>query len=117
MLRMVVQQSAGLAARRNPHAMQPRQPGDVLALDMAGSLQARHRRWPGGLMNTLNDGSGEMPVVHIVEEDESSRLATARMLRTAGLTVRLYGSAPEFMANVPTGHGCVVFDLNLAGSR
>ena len=65
-------------------------------------------------MNTVN-GSGETPVVHIVEDDESSRIATARLIRAAGLAVKLYESASEFLAHLPTGHGCVVLDLNLTG--
>ncbi len=66
-------------------------------------------------MNTVNDGSGETPVVHIVEDDASSRIATARVLRAAGLAVKLYESASEFLAKLPTGHGCVVLDLSLPG--
>jgi len=57
----------------------------------------------------------ETPLVHIVEDDESSGTATARVLRAAGLAVRLYQSAPEFLAAHPAGHGCIVLDLSLPG--
>jgi FixJ family two-component response regulator len=59
--------------------------------------------------------SPETPLVHIVEDDESSGTATARVLRAAGLSVQLYGSAPQFLANLPASHGCIVLDLSLPG--
>ena len=39
----------------------------------------------------------DTPVVHIVEDDESCGLATARVMRAAGLAIRLYPSASRFM--------------------
>jgi len=57
----------------------------------------------------------ETPLVHIVEDDESSALATARVLRAAGLAVRLYPSASRFMEQSATGPGCIILDLNLPG--
>jgi len=58
---------------------------------------------------------GERPVVHVVEDHDSSRKATARVLRTAGHAVRLYASADEFLAKMPAGPGCLVLDLKLPG--
>jgi FixJ family two-component response regulator len=66
-------------------------------------------------MNDCNGASAETPIVHLVEDDESSRRATARVLRAAGLCVRQYGSVPEFLEKVPAGHGCIVLDLSLPG--
>jgi FixJ family two-component response regulator len=66
-------------------------------------------------MNARDSGSDETPTVHVVEDDEPSRRATARVLRAAGLSVRLYGSVPEFLAKAPTGQGCIVLDLSLPG--
>jgi FixJ family two-component response regulator len=57
----------------------------------------------------------EAPIIHLVEDDESSGVATSRLLRAAGLDVRLYRSAPEFLASLPSGPGCLVLDLSLPG--
>jgi FixJ family two-component response regulator len=54
------------------------------------------------------------PVVHVVDDDESSRDATARLLRAAGYTVRTYGSATEFLVS-SASRGCLVLDLELPG--
>ena len=54
-------------------------------------------------------------VVHVVEDDESSRTASSRLLRNAGYQVRLYSTAAEFLADPPGGGGCIVLDLNLPG--
>jgi FixJ family two-component response regulator len=59
--------------------------------------------------------SGAGPVVHVVEDDESSRTATARLLKTAGHAVRLYQSAAEFLEEMPGGPGCIVLDLRMPG--
>ena len=55
----------------------------------------------------------DAPVVHVVEDDASSAQATARVLRAAGLDVRLYASAAQLLADLPSGHGCIVLDLSL----
>jgi FixJ family two-component response regulator len=54
-------------------------------------------------------------VVHLVEDDESSRNASSRLLKSAGYEVRVYESASEFLAHSPTEAGCLVLDLNLPG--
>ena len=56
------------------------------------------------------------PVVHVVEDDPSSRKATARALRTSGHEVELYASADEFLTRMPEGPGCLVLDLELPGA-
>jgi len=55
-------------------------------------------------------------VVHVIEDDESSRTASSRLLRTAGYAVRIYGSADEFLAQPPTEAGCLVLDVQLPGA-
>jgi FixJ family two-component response regulator len=56
------------------------------------------------------------PAVHIVEDDEDVRIATARLLTMAGYTVQTYASASEFLARLPTAApGCVVLDVRLPG--
>jgi FixJ family two-component response regulator len=56
------------------------------------------------------------PIVHVVEDEESNREATARLLRAAGHAVRSYRSADEFLATWPrSATGCVVLDLRMPG--
>lgn len=52
-------------------------------------------------------------VVYVVEDDLASAKATARVLEAAGLLVRLYPSAAQFLASRPFDRGCVVLDLSL----
>jgi len=54
--------------------------------------------------------------VHLVEDDESSRIASSRLLRNAGYAVRTYSTADEFLAAPPSEAGCIVLDLRLPGS-
>lgn len=54
-------------------------------------------------------------VVHVIEDDESSRIAASRLLRNAGYTVRAYSTGDEFLAHPPTEAGCIVLDLRLPG--
>jgi len=56
-----------------------------------------------------------MPVVHVIEDDESSRTATVRLLTKAGYTVRAYASGNEYFATPPVEPGCVLLDLHLPG--
>jgi FixJ family two-component response regulator len=55
------------------------------------------------------------PVVHVVEDDASTREATARLLRSAGHDVATYGSAQDFLAAAAPAHGCLLLDLQLPG--
>ena len=60
--------------------------------------------------------SEQAPVVHHVDDDESTREATARFLRTAGHVVRTYETAERFLSTLPTHpRGCVILDLVLPG--
>ncbi len=57
------------------------------------------------------------PVVHVVEDDDDTRRATARFLSAAGYAVQTYGSAAEFLAQMPIAQpGCVVLDVQLPGA-
>jgi FixJ family two-component response regulator len=56
-------------------------------------------------------------VVHVIEDDESSRVASARLLRSLGHEVRVYPSASEFLDNPPAEAGCIVLDLRLPGQN
>lgn len=55
-------------------------------------------------------------VVHVIEDDESSRVAASRLLRNAGYTVRVYATGDEFMSDPPSEGGCIVLDLRLPGA-
>jgi FixJ family two-component response regulator len=55
-------------------------------------------------------------LVHLIEDDESSRIASSRLLRRAGHVVREYATADEFLAQLPIGGGCLVLDLHLPGA-
>lgn len=59
-------------------------------------------------------GEQQAPVVHLVEDDQSAREATARFLRAAGLVVKIHGTVAEFLA-ASRGPGCVVLDVRLPG--
>jgi FixJ family two-component response regulator len=62
-------------------------------------------------MDPAMDGG---PIVHIVEDDESARLATARMLKAAGFVVETHATAMEFLASASrSAPGCVVLDVQL----
>jgi FixJ family two-component response regulator len=54
-------------------------------------------------------------VVHVIEDDESSRIASSRLLKHAGYVVRVYATGAEFLAQPPTEAGCIVLDLRLPG--
>jgi len=61
------------------------------------------------------ESAPKTPVVYVVEDDESSRRATERLLKAAGHRVRVYASPAEFLGEVPDGPGCLVLDLRLPG--
>ena len=54
--------------------------------------------------------------VFVVDDDASVRRALERLLRSAGLAVRPFRSAEEFLANPPSdAPSCLVLDLSMAG--
>jgi FixJ family two-component response regulator len=66
---------------------------------------------------TLRIAAEVAPIVHVVEDDASTRTATVRFLRASGHAVRGYATPTEFLATVPARTpGCVVLDLRLPGS-
>jgi two-component system response regulator FixJ len=53
-------------------------------------------------------------VVHVIDDDAAVRQSLAFLLDCAGLTVRSYESAAEFLKAVPTmEHGCIVTDVRM----
>jgi FixJ family two-component response regulator len=60
--------------------------------------------------------SEEQPVVVVIDDDRDVREALAGLLRSVGLSVRLFGSTHEFMAGDPVGGpACIVLDVRLPG--
>jgi two-component system response regulator FixJ len=53
-------------------------------------------------------------VVHVIDDDESARHSLAFLFDCAGLAVRTYASAIEFLESVPTiERGCIVTDVRM----
>jgi FixJ family two-component response regulator len=54
--------------------------------------------------------------VFVVDDDRSVREALSALIRSVGLTVELYDSAPEFLARPrPDAAACLVLDVRLPG--
>lgn len=57
-----------------------------------------------------------VPVVHVVDDDESHLTSVARMLKASGFAVRTFGSGAALLAGVSEeARGCVVADLDMPG--
>jgi len=56
------------------------------------------------------------PIVFIVDDDLSVRRSTERLIRAAGLKVKSFPSAREFLKNPrPEGPACLVLDVRMPG--
>jgi FixJ family two-component response regulator len=56
------------------------------------------------------------PIVHLVDDDESFRLAVGRLLRAGGYQVQTYPSAGDFLiAGSRHGPGCLLLDVKMPG--
>jgi FixJ family two-component response regulator len=54
--------------------------------------------------------------VYLVDDEADLRRALTRLLQADGLQVEAFGSAEEFLDNVPTGAaGCLVLDISMPG--
>jgi FixJ family two-component response regulator len=56
-------------------------------------------------------------IIYIVDDDAEVRKALARLLRSAGYTTRLFGSAGEFLVSGEASYsaGCIILDLAMPG--
>jgi len=55
--------------------------------------------------------------VHIIDDEESIRLALDSLLRSVGLSTRLHASTDEFMSDQNAdAEGCIVLDIRLKGA-
>jgi len=58
----------------------------------------------------------DMPIVHIVDDDESMREVLASLLRSVALAARTYPSVDAFLnARRPDAPGCLILDVRLPG--
>ncbi len=56
------------------------------------------------------------PIVHLIDDDLAVRDSTELLLQIAGIDVRSYASAIEFLNNVdPTEIQCLVIDVHMPG--
>src|SRR5690349_8089278 len=59
---------------------------------------------------------GGTPLVAIVDDDRSVQRSIKDLMESAGLSVRCYGSAAEFLASDQRTHtGCLVADIRMPG--
>ena len=75
---------------------------------------------PGMLLATTMNAPPVPPalqrVVFVVDDNASFLVSVSRLLRAAGYTVQAFGTAREFLAQLPPGMpGCVVADLQMPG--
>jgi FixJ family two-component response regulator len=55
-------------------------------------------------------------VIHLIDDDDSLRVALGRLLKAAGFEVASYSSAGEFLMNPPPdAPGCLVLDVRMPG--
>lgn len=60
--------------------------------------------------------TGSSPVIHIVDDDASFRMALGDLLSASGYRVSLSSSAEELLAMVPDGEpACILLDVQMAG--
>ena len=61
--------------------------------------------------------SAILPLVHVVDDDQSFLTAVTRLLRAGGYEVRTFNSGAAFLESLRGGdaHGCAVVDLQMPG--
>lgn len=60
--------------------------------------------------------AGKQAMVYVIEDDASVRRSLERLLRAAGLEVRVFGGAAEFLrAGFRADNACVVADVCMQG--
>jgi FixJ family two-component response regulator len=57
-----------------------------------------------------------VPIIHIIDDDDSVRKAVSRLLKAAGYAVQSYATSGEFMmAENLESPGCIVLDVRMPG--
>ena len=60
--------------------------------------------------------SGELPIVYVIDDDESMRRALTNLFQSVSLRVEVFGSAPELLQrSLPDVASCLVLDIRLPG--
>jgi FixJ family two-component response regulator len=60
--------------------------------------------------------SAEVPVVYVIDDDDSMRRGLTNLFESVGLRVEAFGSAPELLQKkLPDVPSCVVLDIRLPG--
>jgi FixJ family two-component response regulator len=60
--------------------------------------------------------SAVLPIIHIIDDDESLRTALSRLLVASGYRVALYESATQFLERTcEPAPGCILLDINMPG--
>jgi len=58
----------------------------------------------------------QKPIVYIVDDDEAIRNALRLLMKTAGLSTQIYGSAQEFIDSYKSDiAGCLILDVRMPG--
>ena len=58
----------------------------------------------------------ESPTVFIIDDDPSARRGLSRLIQAAGMSVRAYESAQDYLDQAHyDGHGCIVLDVKMPG--
>jgi FixJ family two-component response regulator len=64
----------------------------------------------------MSTESHTKPLIHVVDDDESMRMALIELLKAVGFAAIGYGSTGEFLLNsLPDQHGCILLDVRLPG--
>jgi FixJ family two-component response regulator len=56
-----------------------------------------------------------VPVISIVDDDQSFLTAVSRLLRGAGYSVQTFASAQQYLVQMTDAPGCVIVDLRMQG--
>jgi FixJ family two-component response regulator len=60
--------------------------------------------------------SAEVPIVYVIDDDESMRRGLSNLFESVGLRVEVFGSAPELLdRKLPNVPSCLVVDIRLPG--
>lgn len=99
--------TAPIAPRRGLRLGGPRRPGLM--------LQHVTRLGLGFIGRLARSSSVPMkPLIAIVDDDESVRLALRGLIRSVGLDVQLFESAADFLASADIQRlGCLILDVNM----
>ena len=68
------------------------------------------------LENSCTRMTHPLPIIAVVDDEASTRLALARLLRGSSFAVSVYGSGEEFLRSLPTSRpACVILDIEMPG--